>query len=183
MSNPRKNAGARILIMKALIIYRNYFSAGKANAMLQRPASSSHFVVEWNVRPWRVDMLKFPPLAKEALADALGAHLIVFTDDCAQSFPFWLEDWLEEWAERRQIIEAVLGVMGGGAVPFSATPSLSLFARQHALNVIFDGRVGTNDPPLWVYPPDESGSEISPVALKLTHVRPQDAHRDWGIND
>jgi hypothetical protein len=169
--------------MKALIIYKNYFSAGKANAMLRRSANSPHFSMEWDVRPWRVDMLKFPPLAKEALADAAGTHLIVFTDDCGQAFPFWLENWLEEWAERRQIKDAVLVAIGGGVDPPSFTSSLALFARRHELSVIFNGCVITNDPPLWIYPPLESSSGISLLALRSMEVRAQDANRDWGIND
>src|SRR5271154_5711262 len=63
--------------MKALIIYDDFYSAIKANASLQHSADKADLAVRWNIRPWRVDMLKFPPTADEALTEALDAHLIV----------------------------------------------------------------------------------------------------------
>src|SRR5271169_4058538 len=100
--------------MKALIIYDDFCSAFKANATLLHSAYKADFAVQWNIRPWRVDMLKFPPTADEALTEALDAHLIVFAGQCGQSFPFWLERWVEQWAKHRRVKNAALAVVNEG---------------------------------------------------------------------
>jgi len=92
MSKLHKSQGSP---MKALIVYQDFAFALQANAALQHAVQYSDVWVQWNIRPWRVDLLKFPPSADEALADAADAHLIVFGSRCAQSFPFWLQEWLE----------------------------------------------------------------------------------------
>src|ERR1035438_1937569 len=89
--------------MKALIIYDDFHSAVKANASLQHSAHKADFAGQWNIRPWRVDLLKFPPIGDEALTEALDAHVIVFAGHSAHSLPFWLERWLEQWAKYRRI--------------------------------------------------------------------------------
>src|SRR5882672_6063426 len=100
--------------MKALIIYDDFDSAFKANATLQHSAQKADCAVQWNIRPWRVDLLKFPPTADEALTEALDAHLIVFAGHSAQSLPFWLERWLEQWAKLRRVKDAALAVVSAG---------------------------------------------------------------------
>src|SRR5271163_4397673 len=97
-------------IMKALVIYEDFACAERANAALQYSAQNADVSVQWNIRPWRVDMLKFPPAAEEALTEAMDAHLIVFVGRRAQSLSFWLQDWLEHWAKYRQIKDAALAV-------------------------------------------------------------------------
>src|SRR5277367_1867006 len=92
--------------MKALVIYEDFACAEKANTALQHSAQNADVKVQWHIRPWRVDMLKFPPTAEEALTEALDAHLIVFVCRGVQSLPFWLQDWLEHWAKCRQIEDA-----------------------------------------------------------------------------
>src|SRR6267378_5802818 len=101
--------------MKALIIYDDFDSAAKANTTLQHSAHKADFTVQWNIRPWRVDLLKFPPTADEALTEALDAHLIVFAGRSAQSLPFWLERWLEQWAKHRRVKDAALAVASAGS--------------------------------------------------------------------
>src|SRR5271154_7288476 len=122
--------------MKALVIYDDFVCAEKANAALQHSAQNANVRVQWTIRPWRVDMLKFPPTAEEALTDAADVHLIVFVGRCAQSFPFWLEHWLEHWAKCRQIEGAALAVFcegSGDTTSISATLELSQFATRHGL--------------------------------------------------
>jgi hypothetical protein len=127
--------------MKALIIYDDFASAMKVNAALQHSAQNMNFSVQWNIRPWRADMLKFAPTSEAALSDAANAHLIVFASRIAQSLPFWLEHWLEHWAKCRQIEDAALAVYCEGsadAPSISAALELSQFATLHGLNFIFD---------------------------------------------
>ena len=149
-----KSDTAEYSTMKAFIIYQDFASAAKANAALQRSAEHSDVHVQWNIRPWRVDLLKFLPTASEALADATDAHLIVFAGCCTQSISHCMQDWLERWAGRRQVQTAALAVLGigdGGQLS-PVAPDLSQFAKRHGLSVIFDDRPATKH--VSVFPPE-----------------------------
>ena len=127
--------------MKALLIYQDVASAAKVNTALLRSAQNLDFAVQWTIRPWRVDMLKFPPTAEEALTDATDVHLIIFVGRCAQSFPFWLEHWLEHWAKCRHFGEASLGVIDSSRIDTVATAiasQLTSFAKCHGLGFVTD---------------------------------------------
>jgi hypothetical protein len=157
-------------IMKALILYQDFAFAVKANAVLQHSAQYSGIRVQWNIRPWRVDLLKFPRAAEDAQADAADAHLIVFGSRCALSFPFWLQDWLEQWAKCRQIKDVALAVVHedrAESLSISQSPELSRFASRHGLNVIFDASKPII--PFTIGPSQNSG--------------PCDGHQGWGINE
>jgi hypothetical protein len=156
--------------MKALIMYHDFASAVRANAALQHAAQYSDFRVQWNIRPWRVDLLKFPTAAEDAQADAADAHLIVFGSRCTLSFPFWLRDWLEQWAECRQIKDAALAVIhedSADSLSISPTPGLSRFASRHGLNIIFDASI--------------------PIVMSSNgpsqNSRPRDDNQGWGSNE
>src|SRR5271170_6921362 len=126
--------------MKALVIYDDFVCAAKANAALQHSALNANVRVQWNIRPWRVDMLKFPPTAEEALTEAMDAHLIVFVGRRVQSFPFWLQDWLEHWAKCRLIKDAALAVIGVGNIEVTSSQSnLSQFAKRDGVGVMLGG--------------------------------------------
>jgi hypothetical protein len=128
--------------MKALIIYDSFAAAAKANATLKHSTESLAFDVRWNVRPWRVDMLKFPPTAEEVLTDALDAHLVVLAGRIAQPLPSWLLVWLEHWAKCRHIGEAAIAVFGiGKAIQFSSleTSNLVEFVNRHGLGLFYVG--------------------------------------------
>ena len=112
--------------------------------MLRDSVQCRQMGVRWNVIPWRLDMLKFPALAGEALAEAMDAHLIVFAGRCAQSIPSSLKSWLEHWAKCRRITDAALAVMSEASNDprtSSTSPELSRFATRHGLNFIYDGNV------------------------------------------
>ncbi len=149
--------------MKVVIIYDNIASVMEANSSLRHSAKHLDINVQWSIRPWQVDVLKFPPSADESLADAMDAHLIVLAGRCAQTFPFWLQDWLENWAKCRQIKDAALAVVSGGnpELPSSPQPYLSQLARRHGLSIIFDDR-------------------STPQTLNTKNY---DNHRNWGINE
>jgi hypothetical protein len=156
--------------MKALILYQVFAFAVKANAVLQHSAQYSDVQVQWNIRPWRVDLLKFPPAAEEAQADAADAHLIVFGSRCAISFPFWLQDWLEQWTKCRQIKDVALALIhedSADSLSISPTPELSRFASHHGLNIIFDASIS-----------------IIPASFRPSqNYGSRDDHQGWGINE
>ena len=90
--------------MIAVIIYDKYDFATKANAMLERAAQRTGETEHWRVKPWRADILKLPPAAEEALAEAAEAHLILLAMRQVQSFLPWLLGWLERWAVCRRFM-------------------------------------------------------------------------------
>jgi hypothetical protein len=149
--------------MKVVIIYDNIASVMEANSSLRHSARHPDINVQWSIRPWQVDLLKFPTGAEESLTDAIDAHLIVLAGRCAQTFPFWLQDWLENWAKCRQIKDAALAVVGGGKAELlsSSQPNLSQFAGRHSLSIIFDDR----------------------STLPILNAKNYDEYRNWGINE
>lgn len=188
MSKLDKSDTLQYPAMKALIIYQDFASAAKANTALQHSAQHSEVHVQWNIRPWRVDMLKFPPTADEALEDAMDAHLIVFAGCCTGSISHCLQDWLEKWADCRQIEAAALAIFGGeNSDKLSAAAALhfSQFVKRHGLNVIFDDR-GVIEDSLFhaesLQNPEHCKSSIN-VQLLDTKPRDEDWFRQWGINE
>jgi len=151
MSTPHEHFTPHDSAIKALIIYTDFLSAAKANATLECSAKNADFSVRWNIRPWRVDLLKFPSTAEEALTEALDAHLIVFAGRHAQWLPTWLHDWLEHWAKCRWIEQAALAVFGVEQVAklsTLATLNVQDFAKSHGLTVICDDSSVEEDVPV-----------------------------------
>jgi len=177
--------------MKALIIYDDFYSAVKANASLQHSAHNADLSVQWNIRPWRVNILKFPPTSDEALTEALDAHLIVFAGHSAQSLTFWLERWLEQWAKYRRIKDAALAVVNAGSPRTfslaSARPDLTHFARRHDLNVIFDDDITSIPSSIEDRPSSVEGYlhehelSMSPFLLRSRDTKTRDSYRGWSI--
>jgi hypothetical protein len=177
--------------MKALIIYDDFHSAVKANASLQHSALKADLDVQWNIRPWRVDLLKFPPTADEALTEALDAYMIVFAGHSAQSLPFWLERWLEQWVKYRRIKDAALAMVRvGSSAAFSsasAKSDLSQFAKAHDLSVIFDHKIKSIPPSIEDKSSSGEGHQhereqpISPFLSQTLDAKTRDAYRGWSI--
>src|SRR5882724_6657766 len=117
MSDYHKPRTHRDGTMTALIIYDNLASATTAVATLQHAAHRAELNAPWNIKPWRVDVLRFPLAADEALEEAADADLIVFAGPQAYLLPTWLKEWLERWTTRRQVEDVALAVMRrrGGA--------------------------------------------------------------------
>ena len=135
--------------LNAVIIYERFDFAAKAKAMLERAAHETGETTHWSVNPWRVDMLKLPPAAEAARAEAAEAHLIVLAVRQVQSLFPWLADWLERWATCRQVQEAALAVWDGGntdTLSARATPELLQFAGRHGLSLIFEDSVEQEKP-------------------------------------
>jgi hypothetical protein len=170
--------------MKALVIYDDFICVEKANAALQHSAQSADVRVQWDIRPWRVDMLKFPPTAEEALTEAMDAHLIVLVGRSVQSLSFWLQDWLEQWAKCRQIKDAALAVIGAANTEaMSSQSDLSQFVKRHGLSVIFDDRGVIENPLFPTGTFQKPGPDVSPFMPLTLDKGTQDSYRGWGINE
>jgi hypothetical protein len=179
--NPRNST------MKALIIYDDVTRAANTNAVLHRVAHRADMAVKWDIRPWRLNMLKLPATAGLALRDAVDAHLIVFAIRRINKLHVWLMNWLEQWATLRQTPDAALALVGDGTAKASmapATVAMSRFARQNGLSFFFNNHGEINNKPAFSDPsPNE---EISYVLAPSPPVRPapnSSAHLAWGIND
>ena len=98
--------------MKTLIIYDDVTRAANTNAVLHRVAHRADMAVKWDIRPWRLNMLKLPATAGLALRDAVDAHLIVFAVRRINKPHVWLMNWLEQWAALRQTHDAALCFRG-----------------------------------------------------------------------
>ena len=124
--------------MKALIVYDDATCAATTNAILHRAADRADISVKWDVRPWRLNMLRFTPTAEEAMSDAADADLIVFAIRNTRSLPTWLVNWLERWAVLRQSPGAALAVIGCGTAEVSV--AMRQFARRFGLSFIWEGQ-------------------------------------------
>lgn len=124
--------------MTAFIIYDSFALAWKANTMLQRVAANVGNSFDWNVLPWRTQLLRFNPAARLALSEARDAQLLVFAWDKTHPLPTWLEDWLEAWAANRTTKEAAIAFVGDTTVHrgADAVTELSDFAARHGLGLI-----------------------------------------------
>jgi hypothetical protein len=159
------------LIMKAFIIYQDFASGTKAKLALLHSTKYLGTSVEWSISPWRIDMLKFPSMAEEAVLDAVDAHLIVFAGQYPNSSPIWLRDWLEQWARQRQIKDVALAVINGedAGDPFNmATQELSQFAKRHELSFIFDDQ-DLLESSLEIAPPPFADMKPELLALLMGH--------------
>ena len=150
--------------MKALIIYDDVTRAANTNAILHRVAHRADMAVNWDIRPWRLNMLKLPATAGLALRDAVDAQLIVFAVRRINKLHVWLMNWLEQWATLRQTADAALALVGDGtaeAFTAPATVAMSRFARQNGLSFFFNNHGEINNKP--EIPDPSPNDEISYV--------------------
>jgi hypothetical protein len=134
--------------MKALIIYDDLTGATRAAVALKRATWRANVSADWDIKPWRMDALKFPSVAGKALIEAVDADLIVLAGPQAHSLPTWLEEWLRCWVIRRNIEDAALAVLfdeSGGVLVVPDAPHLSQFAAEHGLSLITENETTPKD--------------------------------------
>jgi len=123
------------MTLKAAVIYDDFDFAARAAALLERVAIRADEAIKWDVRPWRLDVLKEPSLADAALDETSDADLIVVALRKTPSLPDELTGWLESWATKRQTVDAAMMVFCPEEF-FVSTPlgqSLKEFAEWHSL--------------------------------------------------
>ncbi len=125
--------------MKAIIVYDDFDFAARAKTFLHNASHQPDANEQWEVSPWRADVLRLPLAGEEALLAAVDAHLIIFAGNRVKFFPVWLQRWMERWAAQRQIQNASLAVISDGNLhnfSNSTSPSLAEFAHSHGLKLI-----------------------------------------------
>jgi hypothetical protein len=129
--------------MKAVMIYDDFDCAARAGAMLQRAARRTEAGARWDIKPWRVDVLRLAVAGDQAMSEALDADLIVFAGRRACSMPTWVESWLENWAKWRTVGHAGLAAVrneAGGTPSAPIALRLSRFAARHGLLFVAENR-------------------------------------------
>ena len=121
--------------LKAAVIYDDFDFAARAAALLERVAIHADETMKWDVKPWRLDVLKEPSLAGAALDETTDADLIVVALRKTHSPPDELRGWLERWAMKRQTEDAAI-IMFCPEENAASTPlwrELKEFAEWHSL--------------------------------------------------
>ena len=175
--------------MKALIIYDDFASAVRASTALRQAAHRAKVRANWNLRPWRADILRFTPAADAALNDAVDADVIMLAGRRVYALPPWLRQWLESWGSRRKAEDCALVVVrdeteGKGSAPH---PELSLFAERHGLDFIVENDTSSDDEILssvLTLPEDDSPVHRTPqAAAPSSTLLMGGSFRNWGINE
>jgi len=173
--------------MNALIIYDKLSSATIAVGTLQHAAHRAELNAQWNIKLWRMDVLRLPWAADEALKEAADADLIVFAGPQAYRPPTWLKEWLERWARRRRVEDVALAVMrsgNGGKIASPAAPELSRFALRHGLSFITESEgVREQVAASVVRTQRERKLPARPVTEGTISMPIHGSYRGWGINE
>jgi hypothetical protein len=95
-------------VLKAVIIYDDFDSAAHATALLERVARRTDEAIKWDLKPWRLEVLKQPTLAALTVAVAANADLIVLALNHPHPPLAELRDWLTSWAKHRRTGDAAV---------------------------------------------------------------------------
>jgi hypothetical protein len=96
------------LTLKAAVIYDDFDYAARTATLLERAAVHAGEAMQWDVKPWRLDLLKPSSLAAAALDETVDADLIVVALCQTHRLSDELMEWLEQWAAHRQIGDAAM---------------------------------------------------------------------------
>lgn len=170
--------------MNALVIYEDAGTARQAIAMLERASDRAEGTSRWNVKPWRLDLLVWPLLARDALKEAADAELVVWAANGKTEPPPGLLDWLEAWAAGRHVSDAALAIFDGqkeDALSRMASPTLTDFARRFGLSFIF-GEV--NPAPMEIFwgLPGRTPTQTA-TSKPISRDPTPGLQRHWGINE
>ena len=166
--------------LKAVVVYDDFNFAAHAAALLDGAASRTGQELRWDVKPWRLDILRQLSLAETAEVEALDADVIVFALVETHSLPEDLLNWLEHWATHRKIEDAAVMLIQPGWDSAFAPLAGSLRSLAESRGLTFMGGHemwpdALSGPSARVRP--SSTPEFPPVA-----ETPQFPDH-WGLND
>ena len=170
--------------LKAAVIYDDFDFAARSAALLERAGIRSDDAIQWDVKPWRLDLLRPSSLAEVALAETADTDLVVVALSKTHLLPETLLDWLGRWAEGRQVRDAALLVLcpEETAGPQSSSGRLQEFAAWHGL-MFLEQRHGSDD--------GDSLGLLHQLSRRKRPVNPAiswlpdepEPTRHWGINE
>jgi len=174
------------MTLKATVIYDDFDFATRAAALLERVAVRVQEAIKWDVKPWRLDMLKQSSLAGAAVAEAADADLMIFALSRTPSPPAELTVWLEDWGAHRRIEDSAVMVLSPEERA-AATPlwhELKQFAARHGLSFLSSYDVRENGDSMQfvhqLWQRRQPAAMVGSVAHSLQPPRPP---RHWGINE
>jgi len=171
------------MTLKATVIYDDFDFATRAAALLERVAVRVHEAIMWEVKPWRLDLLKQAALAETAVVEAADADLLVFALSQTHLPPAELLLWLEDWGGRRRVEDTAVMLLTPGERA-AATPfwhELKEFAARQGLAFLSSHEVREDgDSMRFIH---QLWERRQPgAALELLADSPQPT-RHWGLNE
>jgi hypothetical protein len=175
------------MTLKAAVIYDDFDFAARAAALLERVAIRADEAMKWDVKPWRLDVLKTSSLANAAFGETADADLIVVALRKTPSLPDELMGWLESWAMKRQTMDAAVMVLcpEENAASTPLWRELKEFAERHGLpflgsrNLRDDGNSMDFVHGLW--PQKQPPQPVVPMLESFAESPHPSGH--WGINE
>jgi hypothetical protein len=172
------------MTLKAAVIYDDFDFAARAAALLERVAIRTDEAMQWDIKPWRLDLLKPSSLGNAALEETVDADLIVVAASRTHLVPDELLEWLEHWAAQRQIADPALMVLypEETAGPTSLADRLAEFAEWQGLPFLGCRNLGDDEDPMdFIHRRWQRKHPVIPAAKWPTDQLP--ATRHWGINE
>jgi hypothetical protein len=172
-------------VFKAVIIYDDFDSATYATALLERVALRADEAIKWDIKPWRLDVLKQPTLAALTVAVAANADLIVLALNRIHSTPVELLAWLKNWAEHRRIEDAAMLALSpdGSHTQSKYWNDIRAFAKQRDLTFLGNHNVWNDgNSASLVHRLHQRKQLVALVSLPSMAERLPTPHH-WGINE
>ena len=171
------------MTLKATVIYDDFDFATRAAALLERVAIRVHEAIVWDVKPWRLDVLKQAALAETAITEAADADLLVFALRETDSPPAELMMWLEDWGARRRIEDTAVMLLTPGERA-AATPfwhELKEFAARQGLDFLSSHEVRKDgDSMRFIH---QLWQRRQPAAVLEQLANSPHPTRHWGFNE
>jgi hypothetical protein len=172
------------LTLKAAVIYDDFDFAARTAALLERAAIRPDEATKWDLKPWRLDLLKPSSLADAALDETADADLMVVALCKTRRLPDELLEWLEHWAAHRQVADAaVLGLCPEEiAGPRSSGNRLREFAEWRGL-LFLGSHSLQNDGDSMDFIQRVWQRKHPGLPEQTGRTAPMQAPRHWGINE
>jgi hypothetical protein len=186
LSNRSKRARLNDFKMKAFILHDDPILATRVKATLRRAIQRAEATALWTITLRPISALRQPTTARQVLAAAVGAHLVVFASCHPESLSLWAYEWLERWAVSRRVRDAALVLTDGGCGTelTDATSELSQLARKHQLTLLVSENSTVVKPPnVSIRGAAEERSPVAVVQPPFLDTPTNHSYRGWGINE
>ena len=186
VSNRSKRARLIDFKMKAFILRDDPLLATRVKAALRRAIQRAEATALWTITLRPISALRQPTTARQVLAAAVDAHLVVFASCHPESLPSWSYEWLERWAVSRRVPDAALALTDGGCETelTDATSELSQLARKRQLTLIVSENSTVVKPPnVFIRGAAEESFPAAVVQPPFLDTPTNHSYRGWGINE
>lgn len=186
VSNRGKRARLIDFKMKAFILHDDPIVATRVKAVLRRAIQRAESSAQWTITLRPISALRQPTTARQVLAAAVDAHLVVFASCYPEPLPLWAYEWLERWAVSRRVPDAALALTDGGCETelTNATAELSQLARKHQLTLIVNENPSVVEPPnVFIRGAAEERLPVAVVQPSFLNPPTRHSYRGWGINE